>query len=357
MDSIKSPLIGKNRWGYVVFAAVLALLLFPVLGLTLFLPRLMTVVPILLALLFAEAGPVSAVVCIAVLAGWTGFLFSAWGQGLWGVFCSLLFHVPLLVTALWAAESKKNFWLASAISAASMFAGCCLIVGVIGMRSGTDAVSAGIRLLRESIASVEGLDAMLTETVRQAGLLSRKSSGALTQKEVSEALALILNAEDMVLRLQIPAQISTGSLTAGLLSQVFLRRAANRRGGSYDCPAFRTWRIPKGWGRVLGGTFLAFYLLSIIAPDNARSMFNVVSGLVGQVFLIQGIAAFSWFMQEKGKSVILRRILMALGYLLLAAPFIGIGIADQALDMTKRREKLGDGNEFNPFDPRANPPQ
>ena len=357
MERKKSLLIAGNRWGFAALAAILAFILFPVFGLTLFLPRLMTVIPILLVLLLAAAGPVCVLLCTAILAGWTGFLFSAWGQGIWGVLCSLLFHVPLLMTALWAAETKKNFWLASVFSAAAMFAGCCLVIGVIGMRTGTDAVSAVIRLMRESVASVEGLDVMMAEAFRQAGLIGGGKGGAMTAEEVASAMSLILNAEDMILRSQIPVQIATGSVAAGCMSQFLLRRAANRRGGEYECLPFRTWRIPKGWGRVLGGTLAAFFLLARLAPDYAGNMFSVVFGLFSQVFAIQGIAALLWLMNERGRGRKVQLVLFALGYFLLITPFMIFGIADQAFDPTKRREKLGDGNEYNPFDPRANPPQ
>ena len=358
MRKSSSALISGNRWGWTILCAVLMFLCFPFMSVTLFVPRLMTAVPLLLVLMLGYVGPVSVLVCTAILAGWTGFLFSAWGVGLWGVLGSLLFHVPFLVAAVHTAERQKNFWLASAVTAGVMFVSCCLVVGMIGMRAGTDAVSAIIRILRETIAGIDGMDRMLAAMLTQTGLFAGENAGAvLTQAEAAQILNRLLLLEDSLLRLQIPAQISTGSLAAGVLGQYVLRRAANGRGAGLLCPPIRNWRVPKGWGRVLGGTFAAFFLLAQIAPDYAGGMFSVFSGLFIQVFALQGIASVLWLLNERGRGRAMKALVFLLGYFLMTTPALILGIADQASDFTKRRKKLGDGNEYNPFDPRAKPPQ
>ena len=72
----------------------------------------------------------------------------------------------------------------------------------------------------------------------------------------------IMSIFDSLLRLQIPIQIATGSLAAGLLGQTIMRRGLQSQGANTDCPPVYTWRIPKGWGRILGEQFLFYLFLS-----------------------------------------------------------------------------------------------
>jgi len=76
----------------------------------------------------------------------------------------------------------------------------------------------------------------------------------------------------------------------------------------------------------------------------------VFSGVFDQLFAIQGIAALCYLIHKKGKPALWKRVVFVAGYFFLGSLAMLIGIADQAVDFTHRREKL-DTLE-NPFDPR-----
>ena len=57
-----------------------------------------------------------------------------------------------------------------------------------------------------------------------------------------------------VLRLELPMQMATGAVAAGLLGQAVLRKGLISRGEKVEYPKLSSWRVPKGWGRILGGT-------------------------------------------------------------------------------------------------------
>ena len=49
------------------------------------------------------------------------------------------------------------------------------------------------------------------------------------------------------MRLEIPMQMATGSVAAGVLGQAALRKGVLSRGDKVDYPPLRTWSVPKGW--------------------------------------------------------------------------------------------------------------
>ena len=117
-------------------------------------------------------------------------------------------------------------------------------------------------------------------------------------------------------------------------------------------PKLSTWRVPKGWGRILGGTLAALYVLSRLLPNTVSTMFYVFSGIFDQVFALQGIAAICYLLHSKGKKGFLKGLVFVLGYTLLRSPAVMVGIFDQIVDFTHRRENLE--KDENPFDPRGN---
>ena len=67
-----------------------------------------------------------------------------------------------------------------------------------------------------------------------------------------------------------------------------------------DYPPLRTWTVPKGWGRVLGATLAALYVLTLIVPSFTSSMFYVFTGVFEQIFALQGIAAVCYYLRARG---------------------------------------------------------
>ena len=94
-------------------------------------------------------------------------------------------------------------------------------------------------------------------------------------------------------------------------------------------------------------------------------MFSVFSGVVEQIFALQGIAAICYVLHEKGRGRGAQRLAFIVCYLLVcpAAILLGpiglilgmavlmVGLADQTFDFTHRRVKIEE-NKPNPFDPR-----
>ena len=342
----------KNRWGRTLLCTALCIACVPFLSLTLFIPKLLTAIPLAVIFLFGFAGPVCAALGTAIITAGSSLLLSAWDASMWGVVGCIIFIVPLFIATLLTLYRREDFWLSAGIGAAVMFASCCVIIGIIGARSGTDAVTAIMQAMVDLINRVEGLPEMLIEMTAQMGLLEQ-GTGALDASGRNAILQTMIRAADMVMRLRVPAQITTGSLAAGVLSQFMLRKTLNRNGLGLSYPALRTWRLPKGWGRILALTFAALFLITQVVPQYTSGMLYVFTGLFEQVFTLQGIAALCWVAYEKGRGGFWQAMIFMLGYFLLSTPASLIGIADQAFDFSHRREKLGNEDTYNPFDPRA----
>ena len=327
---------------------VLCVMLAPVMGTLILLPQVISVVPVLLLALLSCVGPVSAVACGAVLVATGGTLY-----GVWGALCTLLLFAPTVVAAAVTAQRGQPFWEAVIAGCVAMFASMGAVVGLISLLAGSDVVTAFTAMLGDIFKAYPAFSDVLIQFMEVAGMLTQQGEAALSTLDAQtkgKLISELLMAMDSVLRLEIPMRMATGSVTAGLLGQVALRKGMHARGMHIAYPRLVTWHVPKGWGRILGGTLAALYLLAQLLPSNMSTMFYVFSGVFTQVFALQGIAALCSVLERRGKSVIWQRVVFLLGYFVLSTFAMILGILDQMMDVTHRREALD--KEENPFDPR-----
>lgn len=341
----------KNRWGWTVLSIVICLLLSPLAALAAFVPQIVTVVPVLLMFLLGYVGPVSAAACTAIVVAISSVLLGVWG----GVLSALLL-VPTVIVGAYMVDRNNDFWMSAAGTGVTMFASMGVVMLIVSALAGTDVVTAMSQTLQQAFASSGTMGDSMLSMMTQLGLITAQGGGsvdisaidAATREQLISALVLMV---DSMLRLEIPMQMATGSVAAGLLGQAVLRKGVLSRGEKVDYPPLRTWCVPKGWGRVLGGTLAALYLLSLIVPSVTNSMFYVFSGVFEQIFALQGIAAVCYFLHEKGKGRVLQALVFIVGYFLISPAALILGLADQAFDFTHRRAKIEE-DKPNPFDPR-----
>lgn len=340
----------KNSWGLCVLGAVLCVLATPLFGTLVFMPQVVTMVPVLLLVMLGFAGPVGMAVCAGLITGGAGMLY-----GMWGAICALLLVVPTVAVAGVALDRDQPFWEAVVAGSVAMFASLGAVVAIISMLAGSDVVTALSTLLTDMYEAFESYGDALLTIMASMGLISLPDgvteAAALDPQTKKELLKTLIFTMDSVLRLELPMQMATGSVSAGLLGQAALRKGMLRRGVKVPYPKLSTWRVPKGWGRVLGGTLATLYVLAMLLPESMNTMFYVFSGVFDRVFALQGIAAVCYMLGKRGKSVRWQAAVFVVGYFFLGTPAMVFGIADQAMDFTHRREEL-DKLE-NPFDPRT----
>lgn len=340
----------KNRWGLCALGIVLCVMASPLLGTLVFMPQVVTMVPIFLLAMLGFAGPVGAAVCAGLVIGGAAVLYGTWG----GV-CALLLIVPTVAASAIALDRDQPFWESVAAGSVAMFASLGAVVAIISMLAGSDVVSALSSLLSDLFAAsgsysdaILGVLSSMNLITLPEGTQSIALIDAQTKKELLKSLLMTM---DSVLRLELPMQMATGSVSAGLLGQAALRKGMLRRGEKVAYPKLSTWRVPKGWGRVLGGTLVVLYLLAMLLPESMNTMFYVFSGVFDRVFALQGIAALCYLLKKHGKSVRWQAVVFVAGYFFLGTPAMILGIADQSMDFTRRREELDELE--NPFDPRT----
>lgn len=340
----------KNRWGLTVLSIVACLLLSPIVGMAAMLPQILAVVPVLLLALLGSVGPVSAVVCSGLLVGVAGTLF-----GIKGALCALVLFVPVLGISAYLVEKRYPFWHSAGVSACAMFASMGAVVGIVTLLAGSDLVTVFTNMMREMFDSMGALaDSMLLMFAQMGiyvpeGLDLTKPGVALSPEMREEMVNMIVLVMDSGLRLELPAQMATGSLTAGVLGQAFLRKGVLRRGIQVPYPRLHTWRLPKGWGRVLGGTLLLFYLLAQMLPERMNSTLYVFTNVFDTIFVTQGIAAVCYLLHKNGRGRFLKGLVAVVGFVALKSIALAVGVADQAVDITHRRQELD--QEENPYDP------
>lgn len=340
----------KNRMGLTVAAIVGCLAVSPVLSAGVFLPQMLTAVPVLLLAMLGFAGPVSAAVCSGILAALCTTLF-----GVWGGLSAALLLVPTVIVSGVMLERGHPFWESVAASGVTMFASMGAVVALLSLIAGSDVVSALAQVTRDMLDTYSGFGDMMLSVMTQLGILAAPAGAEVgataldpqVRDELIESLVMLM---DSVLRLELPMQMATGSVTAGLLGQAVLRKGVIAGGQSVEYPPLRTWRVPKGWGRILGGTLAALYLLAMLVPQSMNTMFYVFSGVFNKVFALQGVAAIGYLLHKRGKSAVWQGAVFIAGYFFLGSLAVMIGIFDQAADFSHRREELD--KEENRFDPR-----
>ena len=247
----------SNRWGWTALSIALCMLLSPLLAVSVFIPQGMTLVPIALLLLVGYVGPVSAVTCTAILVTLSTVFFGFWGAAL-----SAVLLVPILVVSSYMVEHEQSFWQSAAGSGVTMFASIGLAMLLVSALAGADVVTALSNMMRQAFSVSQTFSDMVLTMMMQLGAITSASGGAVdiatldaaARGQLIEQLVLIL---DTLMRLEIPMQMATGSVAAGVLGQAALRKGVLSRGDKADYPPLRTWTVPKGWGRVLGATLAA----------------------------------------------------------------------------------------------------
>ncbi len=343
----------KNKRGLTALAIIVCLALSPVLGTAMFLPQVLSAIPVGLLLMLGYAGPMSAAVCCAILVALCSVLL-----GVWGGVCAAALIVPTVIVSGLMLDREQPFWQSVAAGGVTMFASMGLVIAVISALAGSDVVSALTQVMDDVLAS-GGMGDTLLALMMQMGLLTAPEGvevgGAAigtildgeTRAQLTRSLVMMM---DSVLRLELPMQMATGAVTAGLLGQAVLRKGALSRGMKVEYPRLKTWHVPKGWGRILGGTLAILYLLAMLVPQSMNTMFYVFSGVFDKVFALQGIAALCYIIDKRGMSRAWQRIVFVAGYFLLGSFAVAIGVFDQAMDFAKRREEIE--KDENPFDPR-----
>lgn len=340
----------KNNWGLAVLGVALCVAAAPVLGALVFMPQVITMIPVLLLVMLGFSGPVGTAVCAGLLTGGAGALY-----GMWGGICAVILIVPTVAAAAVALDRDQPFWESVVAGSVAMFASLGVVVAIISMLAGSDVVSALSTMLSDLFAASGSYGDMILGMMTSVGMVALPDGiadlTALDAETKKELLRSLIFTMDSVLRLEIPMQMATGSVSAGLLGQAALRKGMLRRGVKVPYPKLSTWRVPKGWGRVLGGTVVTLYVLAMLLPESMNTMFYVFSGVFDRVFALQGIAAVCYLLKKRGKSTKWQAVVFVIGYFVLGTPAMICGIADQAMDFTHRRKELDELE--NPFDPRT----
>lgn len=350
-----SPLRLKNRWGLTALSVALCLLLAPLAAMCMALPQAGALIPAIALMLLGYAGPVSACACSAILMGVCGAVYGGYGA----IFAALLM-LPVLAAAAFTLRREIAFFPSAGLCAGVLFASMGAMMLAVSLATGSDVVTALTEALRGVYEGLGDLLDPLLVLIAQAGALALPegvsldaiAQGAhLPPQAREEMLSSMLYVLNVGLRYEMPMQMTTGAMLSGLLGQAMLRRGLRRRGEPVAYPPLRTWMLPKGWGRVLGITYAALYLLSMLLPERMGVMAYVFGGVFTVVFAVQGVAAVCYLLHSRGRGRGWQAAVFVLGALLLRSVAMFVGIADQAFDFTHRREALAEGN--NPYDPRA----
>ena len=342
----------KNRWGLTILSVVLCFILAPILGLAVFMPRMMTMLPVALLALLGYVGPASVLLCMGVIAGLSTTFFGAWGT-----ISSIIFLVPVVIVSAMLVDRRRPFWYAVASGCVTMFVSMGAVMGLMALLAGSDVVSAISQMVRQALDASGPVGDSVLSAMMQMGVITAPDGSAITMAGMTDAargqlVESIILMMDSVLRLEIPMQMATGSVAAGILGQAVLRKGVRSRGDKIDYIPLRKWAVPTGWGRVLGVTLVVLFLLTQFVPGMVASMYYVFSGVFEQVFALQGIAAICYWLNKRGSGMLAQGVVFVLGYLVLGPVAIIFGIADQTFDFSHRRAAMEEERR-NRFDPRA----
>lgn len=336
-----------------VLSVVLSMIVAPLFMFGVFMPRFVMMYPALALLLLGYVGPVSVVACCMVLMGLCMTLY-----GTMGMLCIVILLLPALISAMLTVKRRLGFFISCSILACTLFVSMSLALGVISFAAKADIATALSDMIGTTFDELGELADPILSTFAQMGIVNLPNGmgqlgeslrlTAEMRQEMIDSIVFLLNTG---LRLELPMQMTVGALGAGVLGQTALRCGLRSRGLNVPYTPIRKWHLPSGWGRVLGVTLGILFVFASLLPQNLIVMAYVFSGVFTELFALQGIATVSHVLHEhnKGKRWIV--IVFAVGYTLLRTPFMFLGIADQALDITHRRKMLE--AKDNPYDPKS----
>lgn len=342
----------RNRWGLTVLSIVLCLIITPIIGLAAMMPQVLALAPVVLMSLLGFVGPVSAVICTGICVGVGGTFFGAQGAA-----AAVLLFVPMLIVSAVLVEKRWPFWQSVGVSTATMFVSMAAVIGMLSMITGSDVVTAFMEVVREMFTSMGSMSDALLVMFAKMGLVSVEGlelgaesvSVMLTPEIREEMINKVVLILDSSLRLELPAQMAVGSGAAGVLGQMLLRKSVLARGIEVPYPRLCTWRLPKGWGRILLGTLVLLYAAAQIMPERMNSMLYVFIKVFDLLFAVQGIAAMCYLLHKNGKGKLWKLLAVVSGLFVIRSIALAVGVADQGMDITHRREAFGDKD--NPYDP------
>ena len=176
----------KNRWGLTVLSVILFIMLGPFVSVMAFLPRMMTALPILLVILLGHVGIVSTVLCTTVITGYASLLF-----GVYGAIGALLFLVPPLVCTAVTSERNMPFFRSCGISGTVMIICEYLVLAIISMVTGQDAISATMQLFVDFFNENARLTTSLLDMMMQNGLITiNQAISSVTQLSESDRITV-----------------------------------------------------------------------------------------------------------------------------------------------------------------------
>ncbi|MBQ8093772.1 MAG: DUF2232 domain-containing protein [Clostridia bacterium] len=344
----------KNRWGLTVFSTILFIILGPFMSIMAFIPRMMTALPLALIILLGYVGPVSFIMCTGICIAYAALVF-----GVWGAVGTAVFLIPPVICTAFTCERNMPFWKAGTIIGAATLVCEYLVLAIISMVAGQDAISAIMQMFVDFFNENSALTTALVDGFIQSGLLTAPdtliSAAQLSEPDRIAILQNLIQNMDRLLRLEVPMQIATGAVSVALLGQFMMRKSMRAKGENPDCPPVRLWSIPSGFGRIMAITVAALYLVTLVSRGTS-AMFYVVSGVFEQFLALQGIAAVCYLLHENGKSRGWQIAVFIVGYFVLNMVAVVLGVVDQAFDFTHRREKIKELEEKkkrDAYDPRA----
>lgn len=152
-----------------------------------------------------------------------------------------LFFVPVVIVSALAVEQGRAFWPSVAVGGVAMFASMGAVMALLSFLAGSDIVSAISQMTRQMFDMSGALGDSLLSMMMQLGLITAQDGSSLSMTALDSAtreqlVSSIVMMMDSVLRLEIPMQMATGSVAAGVLGQAVLRRGLLSRGDKEDYP-------------------------------------------------------------------------------------------------------------------------
>ncbi len=307
-------------------------------------PQFVMLIPLVFLFLLGNVSTACALLCGGILALQCGLLF-----GKIGGLCVIMLLLPVIVASYITAEKRMPFFVSVGISTGVTFLSVGLTLAMITIISGSDIVTLISNACKLAFNSLGDMIDPLLSVFAQSGLVSLPegydmsafSQGMQLGEAAREALISEMTSQlDATYRVQMPMQITAGSIAVGLFGQAIVRNAINKRGELVPYTPAREWLVPSGFGRIFAITYVALFALAIFVGGRAMVLYYTFSGLFDEIFAIQGIAALWYMLHKYGKGNVLKTIVFVLGYFVLRQAAVLIGIFDQAMDFTQRRKVL-----------------
>ena len=304
--------------------------------------------PAAMLVISSAGGWLTALICLAAIAGIHGTVFGAAG-----ILITVAYLLPTTAAFLWCLDTDTAFIRTAPLLLFIYAASVTIVYLMLQSMTGGELFLFAADKMEEALNDYQQKDTILY-TLWKGGFLSLSglAEGTPVFDESTAALTLLPNIRlefyaqlrtrvSIWMRALIPTLLSSYSLQLSSLALGFAVHVRNRiivrENVPMQMPPFTTWHIPRTAARYLWPLVIG-YFMGRMANETLAYTGQMMYAVFNTVYAIQGAAALYWWLRGRRVGMGIGKALVLIVLFILPPVLFWMGLADQLLDFRRLRQ-------------------